>query len=95
MRMIEGGFLDTATVEDLANKLGIGSRHLSRLFRKHLGASPSQVAATQRIHKAKRLLSDTSLPIAEIAFEAGFKSLRRFNDAFKAVYKRPPSKVRR
>ena len=95
MRMIDAGFLDNATVEELASKLGIGSRHLSRLFSKHLGASPSQVAATRRIQKAKQLLHNTSKPIAEIGFEAGFQSLRRFNDAFKAVYKRPPSAIRR
>ncbi len=95
MRMIEDGFLDDANVETLAERLGVGSRHLSRLFGRHLGASPSQVAATRRIQKAKRLLHDTSLPIAEIAFEAGFQSVRRFNDAFKAVYKRAPSTIRR
>lgn len=94
-RMIEAGFLDNSNVDELAERLGVGSRHLSRLFGKHLGASPSQVAATLRIQKAKRLLHDSSLPIAEIAFEAGFKSIRRFNDAFKAVYKRPPSSIRR
>ena len=95
MRMIEDGALDSSNVEGLAERLGVGSRHLSRLFAKHMGASPSQVAATFRIQKAKRLLNDTSLPIGEIAFEVGFQSVRRFNDAFKAVYKRPPSAIRR
>ena len=95
MRMIEDGFLDGSNVDELADRLGVGSRHLSRLFNKHAGASPTQVAATLRIQKAKRLLHDTSLPMAEIAFEAGFQSVRRFNDAFKAVYKRPPSSIRR
>lgn len=95
MQIIESGYLDNATVEELAARLGIGSRHLSRLFNKHLGASPSQVAATRRIQIAKRLLHDTSLPISAIAFEAGFQSIRRFNDAFKAVYKRTPSTIRR
>lgn len=95
MRMIEDGFLDTSNINELADKLGVGSRHLSRLFAKHLGASPSQVAATRRVQRAKRLLHDTSLPIATIAFEAGFQSVRRFNDAFKAVYNRSPSSIRR
>jgi AraC family transcriptional regulator, regulatory protein of adaptative response / methylated-DNA-[protein]-cysteine methyltransferase len=95
MRMIEDGFLDRSSVEDLAERLGVGARHLSRLFGKHMGASPTQVAATLRIQKAKRLLHGTSLPIAEIAFEVGFQSIRRFNDAFKAVYKRAPSTIRR
>jgi len=95
MRMIEEGFLDHSNVEELAERLGVGSRHLSRLFGKHLGASPSQVAATRRIQMAKRLLHNTSHSIADIAFESGFQSVRRFNDAFKAVYKRPPSTIRR
>lgn len=95
MRMIEEGFLDKNSLEKLADKLGIGTRHLSRLFAKHIGASPSQVAATNRVQRAKQLLDKTSLPITEIAFEAGFQSVRRFNDAFKTVYKRPPSAIRR
>jgi len=95
MRIIDSGYLDHSSVEDLAARLGVGSRHLSRLFNKHLGASPSQVAATRRVQVAKRLLHDTSLSISEIAFEAGFQSIRRFNDAFKSVYKRSPSTIRR
>ncbi len=95
MRLIEEGYLNEATVEDLAGRLGIGSRHLLRLFRKHTQASPSEVAATLRIQKAKRYLNETSMPIADIAFASGFRSIRRFNDAFKAVYKRPPSAIRR
>lgn len=95
MRLIEEGYLNDATVEDLAGRLGIGSRHLLRLFRKHMQASPSEVAATVRIQKAKRFLNETSMPISDIAFASGFQSIRRFNDAFKAVYKRPPSAIRR
>jgi AraC family transcriptional regulator, regulatory protein of adaptative response / methylated-DNA-[protein]-cysteine methyltransferase len=95
MRIIDNGYLDHSSVEELAARLGVGSRHLSRLFNKYLDASPSQVAATRRVQIAKRLLHETSLSISEIAFEAGFKSIRRFNDAFKAVYKRSPSTIRR
>lgn len=95
LRMIDEGFLDHSNLEELADRLGVGTRHLSRLFAKYVGASPSQVAATKRIQRAKRLLDDTSKPIVEIAFDSGFRSVRRFNDAFKAVYKRPPSKIRR
>ncbi|MEH6403870.1 MAG: Ada metal-binding domain-containing protein [Sneathiella sp.] len=95
MQIIESGYLDHSSVVELAARLGIGSRHLSRLFDKHLGASPSQVAATRRVQIAKRLLHNTQLSISEIAFEAGFQSIRRFNDAFKAVYKRSPSEIRR
>jgi AraC family transcriptional regulator of adaptative response / DNA-3-methyladenine glycosylase II len=95
LKLIEGGALDHAGVDQLADRLGIGARHLSRLFRRHLGASPIQIARTFRLQRAKRLLDDTDLPITEIAYRAGFKSLRRFNGAFADLYKRPPSKFRR
>src|SRR5437870_9496214 len=91
MRLIEAGFLDRASVEELAEKLGIGPRHLLRLFLRHAGATPSQVAATRRVQSAKRLLDATTMPLSEIAFAAGFGSVRRFNDAFCATYGRPPS----
>jgi AraC family transcriptional regulator, regulatory protein of adaptative response / methylated-DNA-[protein]-cysteine methyltransferase len=94
MRLIEGGFLDRASVSDLADLLGIGPRHLLRLFLRHTGATPSEVAATRRIQAAKRLIDGTQMPLAEIAFAAGFGSVRRFNDAFRATYKRPPSSFR-
>jgi len=95
MRLIEEGFLDARRVDDLADTLGIGSRHLSRLFAKHAGASPTEVAATVRVQRAKRLIDTSDLPIAEIAFAAGFRSVRRFNDVFRALYGRPPSSMRR
>jgi len=93
--MIDGGALDEDGVEALGVRLGIGSRHLGRLFRKHIGASPLQVAKTARVQRAKRLLDETQLPIAEIALRAGFGSLRRFNAVFAEVYRRPPTEVRR
>lgn len=95
MRLIEEGFLDLRSVAELASVLGIGARHLSRLFMRHAGASPSEIAATRRVQRAKRLIDDTGMSLAEIAFAAGFGSIRRFNDAFRAVYKRPPSSFRR
>jgi AraC family transcriptional regulator of adaptative response/methylated-DNA-[protein]-cysteine methyltransferase len=95
LRLIAGGALDDGSVEDLAARLGIGQRHLCRLFQCHLGASPVQVAQTIRVQRAKRLLDDTELPMTAIALQAGFGSLRRFNAAFAAVYRRPPSDVRR
>jgi len=95
MRLIQSGFLDTHDVDQLAGKLGIGPRHLSRLFRRHVGASPSNVAGTRRVQIAKRLVTDTARPLGEIALEAGFRSVRRFNDAFRKTYKRPPSSLRR
>ena len=95
MRLINEGFLDRASVSDLAERLGIGPRHLLRLFLRHAGATPSEVAATRRIQAAKRLIDSTQMPLAEIAFAAGFGSVRRFNDAFRAIYGRPPSSFRR
>jgi AraC family transcriptional regulator, regulatory protein of adaptative response / methylated-DNA-[protein]-cysteine methyltransferase len=95
MRLIDGGFLDRASVTDLADRLGIGPRHLLRLFLRHAGATPIEVAATRRIQAAKRLIDRTAMPLAEIAFAAGFGSVRRFNDAFRSTYGRPPSSFRR
>ena len=95
MRLIQEGFLDEASVADLADRLGIGPRHLLRLFLRHTGATPTEVAATRRVQAAKRLLDNTATPLSEIAFLAGFRSIRRFNDAFRNTYGRPPSAFRR
>ena len=95
VRLINEGALDRAPVEVLAASLGVGPRHLTRLFDKHLGASPGQIARTARVQRAKRLLDDTKLPMIEIALRAGFRSLRRFNAVFAEVYKRPPTEIRR
>jgi AraC family transcriptional regulator of adaptative response / DNA-3-methyladenine glycosylase II len=78
----------------LSESLGISDRHLRRLFEEHLGASPVEVMITQRLHFAKQLVQDSSLPISEIAFAAGFQSLRRFNEAFKQRFRKSPSKLR-
>ena len=94
MRLIEEGFLNEASVAELADRLGMGSRHLLRLFVRHTGATPTEVAATRRVQKAKRLLDETQMPMSEIAFAAGFRSVRRFNDAFRATYGRSPSSFR-
>jgi AraC family transcriptional regulator, regulatory protein of adaptative response / methylated-DNA-[protein]-cysteine methyltransferase len=94
LRLINDGALDDSGVEALADRLGIGTRHLSRLFQKHLGASPLQVVKTARVQRAKRLLDETDLLMAEIAMRAGFGSLRRFNAVFAEVYRRPPSEIR-
>ena len=95
MRLIEAGFLNRASIAELADKLGIGPRHLLRLFLRHAGASPSEVAATLRVQSAKRLIDETELSLTEIAFAAGFRSVRRFNDAFRTTYGCPPSAFRR
>ncbi|HFC04599.1 MAG TPA: methylphosphotriester-DNA--protein-cysteine methyltransferase family protein [Rhizobiales bacterium] len=93
LRLIEDGALDHGTVSQLADKLGIGPRHLSRLFDKHIGASPSQTAKTVRMRKAKRLLNQGGLKMAEIAILSGFSSVRRFNTVFRELYGRSPQEV--
>jgi AraC family transcriptional regulator of adaptative response / DNA-3-methyladenine glycosylase II len=95
LRLIVNGALDAGGVEVLATRLGVGARHLSRLFHKHLRASPIQVARTTRVQRAKRLLDETEMPMAEIAMRAGFGSLRRFNAVFAEVYGRSPTAIRR
>jgi AraC family transcriptional regulator of adaptative response / DNA-3-methyladenine glycosylase II len=95
LKLIEEGALDTRSVERLADRLGIGSRHLSRLFQQHLDASPMQVAVTLRVQRAKRLLDETHLSIGEIALKAGFPSARRMAAAFSEIYRCPPSELRR
>ena len=97
LRLIEEGALDGegTSVDDLATRVGIGARHLARLFAKHIQASPSQVAKTIRVQRDKRLLDATQSPVAEIALQAGFRGLRRFNSVFAEVYGRPPTEIRR
>ncbi len=95
LRLIHEGALDETSVEALAGRIGIGARHLHRLFLQHVGASPIAVAQTRRLHFAKRLLDETDLPITQIALAAGFGSLRRFNDAFQASYRHAPRELRK
>ncbi|MFQ5653444.1 MAG: AlkA N-terminal domain-containing protein [Planctomycetota bacterium] len=94
-RLIGEGFLDGGSIETLAERVGIGPRQLRRLFREHLGASPVAIAQTRRIHFARKLIDETRLPMIEVAFEAGFASVRRFNAALKAAYARTPTELRR
>jgi AraC family transcriptional regulator of adaptative response / DNA-3-methyladenine glycosylase II len=93
--LIELGALDQADVDALAGRLGVGERQLRRLFRQHLGASPVAVAQTRRVLLAKQLIHETPLPMAEIAFAAGFGSIRRFNETFHALFGRAPRDLRR
>jgi AraC family transcriptional regulator of adaptative response / DNA-3-methyladenine glycosylase II len=94
LRLIDEGALDEADVGALATRLGVGERHLRRLFDAHLGASPVVVAQTRRILFAKQLLQETALPITEIALAAGFGSLRRFHATMKRTFGRPPRALR-
>ncbi len=95
LRLIECGALDDGNVEAMAERLGITSRHLRRLFTQHLGASPLAVAHTQRLHFAKRLIDESRLSMQQIASAAGYGSVRRFNDAFQKAYGRSPRELRR
>jgi len=97
LMMIADGFLDREdeTVETLATRVGMGARQLRRLFDQHLGASPVAVAQTRRLLFAKQLLHDTNLSMADVAMAGGFGSVRRFNDAFRALYHTPPGELRR
>ena len=95
LRLIDEGALDQGSTEDLAGRLGLTDRHLRRLFLEHVGVPPVAVAQTRRILFAKRLITDTNLPFSEIAFAAGFSSLRRFNEAVRSTYRRNPKELRR
>ncbi len=95
LTLIEKGALDGGNVDQLAHRLGIGPRHLSRLFAEHLEASPLQVALSLRMRRAKRLLDETDLPIRLIADRAGFASTRRLSAAFARLYGQPPSALRK
>lgn len=94
LRLISESALEDGGVESLAERLGIGARHLRRLFLKHLGASPIAVAQTRRLHFAKKLIDETSLPMRDIAVASGFGSVRRFNDTFSKTYHRAPMHLR-
>ena len=95
LRLISDGILDERPVEALSGRLGVGERHLRRLFRHELGASPAEIAATRRVHFARRLLRETELPVADVAFSAGFGSIRRFNEAFREAFDSTPGVYRR
>lgn len=95
LKLIEQGELDRGTVNALAGKLGIGPRHLSRLFKRHFGASPAQIAGTLRIQRAKRLVNQSTLSMSEISVQSGFRSVRGFNAAFASLYGCAPSSMRK
>jgi AraC family transcriptional regulator of adaptative response / DNA-3-methyladenine glycosylase II len=95
LALIEAGALDEGDVDALAGRLGVGERHLRRLFRQHLGAAPVSVAQTRRVLLAKALIHQTDLSMAQVALASGFGSVRRFNETFQALYERPPSALRR
>jgi AraC family transcriptional regulator of adaptative response / DNA-3-methyladenine glycosylase II len=95
LNRIEDGALVDLGIDDLAAEMGISSRHLRRVIESEFGVSPIQLAQTQRLLLAKRLLTDTNLPITEIAFASGFASVRRFNALFLERYNLNPSQLRK
>ena len=95
LRLITDGALDRDGVDALADRLGVTARHLRRLFVQHLGATPIEVALTRRVHFAKKLIDETGLPLAQIAFAAGFGSVRRFNGEMRRAYSRTPTELRK
>jgi AraC family transcriptional regulator, regulatory protein of adaptative response / DNA-3-methyladenine glycosylase II len=92
--MVLDGALDQGTEQDLAKRLGVSARHLRRLFIAHLGVTPDGLARSARVHFARRLLDDTDLTVTEIAFAAGFGSLRQFNRACREVFRESPRMLR-
>ncbi len=95
IRLIAEGFLDDANTEQLAQRVGYSSRQLLRLFEQHVGASPDFVARARRAHLARRLLDESQLSITNIAFAAGFASVRQMNRVVKDLFGFSPSQLRR
>ncbi len=94
-RLIDDGFLDERAVAELAAAVGVGVRHLTRLFLTELGASPGALARARRLQLARRLVDESDLGMTAVAMSAGYGSVRRFNDEFRAVFGEPPSASRR
>ena len=93
---IDEGLVDNGTsLEDVAARFGWSSRQIRRMVHKELGVSPIELVLTRRLLLAKQLLTETTLPVAHVAFASGFSSLRRFNDAFNSRYGMPPTRLRK
>src|SRR5436305_1608776 len=92
---IAEGALNDRSLDDLAGELGVTARHLRRALAARLGVSPVELAQSRRLALAKQLLQDTALPVTEIAFAAGFGSVRRFNAMFADKMGTAPNEIRR
>ncbi|WP_327145073.1 helix-turn-helix domain-containing protein [Nocardia sp. NBC_01327] len=92
--LIASGVLDTGNEADLAARLAVSERHLRRMFREQVGATPDQLARSRRAHFARRLLDDTDLSVTDIAFAAGFGSLRQFNRVMVETFRATPQQLR-
>jgi len=95
LRYIAAGFLNDNNIPQLAEKLGLGERHFRRLFQKHMGTSPKNVARTRRLLIAKQLLTESRMPVTQVALAAGFTSVRRFNDVLKKDFRLTPRQIRK
>jgi AraC family transcriptional regulator of adaptative response / DNA-3-methyladenine glycosylase II len=95
LKLISEGALDGGSLERLAERLGIGSRHLRRLFQQHLGASPLKIARSHRVLVARNLIVETQLPVTEIALGTGFRSIRQFNHSVRTAFGQSPTALRR
>ena len=93
-RLEEGTLDERAGLEEIADQFELSSRQIRRIVHKELGVPPIQLLLTRRLLLAKQLLTETTLPITEVAFASGFSSLRRFNDAFGKRYRMPPTRLR-
>jgi AraC family transcriptional regulator of adaptative response / DNA-3-methyladenine glycosylase II len=94
-RLEESRLDEKAGLEDIAGQFELSSRQIRRIVQKELGVPPIQLLLTRRLLLAKQLLTETTLPVTEIAFASGFSSLRRFNDAFSTRYRMPPTRLRK
>jgi AraC family transcriptional regulator of adaptative response / DNA-3-methyladenine glycosylase II len=94
-RIDEGMLDDGVGLERIAERFGWSSRQIRRIVHNELGVSPMELVLTRRLLLAKQLLTETTLPVTEVAFASGFSSLRRFNDAFSGRYGMPPSRLRK
>ncbi len=95
LKLIEHGMLEDESLEALALRVGVGARQLRRLFVDRVGAPPISVHTTRRLLFAKQLLTETVMPVTEVALASGFRSLRRFNAAFLQANRIPPRELRR
>ena len=94
-RLEEGSLEDKTGLEEIADQFELSSRQVRRIVQKELGVPPIQLLLTRRLLLAKQLLTETALPVTEVAFASGFSSLRRFNDAFNRRYRMPPTRLRK
>jgi AraC family transcriptional regulator of adaptative response / DNA-3-methyladenine glycosylase II len=95
VQRLEEGALDDSGLEEIADQFELSSRQIRRIVQKELGVPPIQLLLTRRLLLAKQLLTETALPVTDVAFASGFSSLRRFNDAFTTRYRMPPTRLRK